>query len=131
MGALVDAGPEVEYARRLELLTRASIALWDVLAAGHRRGSLDSAIKRSSVIVNDIAALLERHPSIEVVCFNGRTAESLYRRLVLPKLDTRSAALPLQVLPSTSPAHAGVPFAIKLERWSFVLEHVPPLSRFP
>lgn len=129
MGALVDAGPEVEYRQRLEQLERASIALWDVLAAGLRRGSLDSAIERSSVVVNDIAALLERHPSIRIICFNGKTAESLYRRLVLPTLDSRAAQLPLHVLPSTSPAHAGVPFAIKLERWSFVLEHLPPLAR--
>jgi hypoxanthine-DNA glycosylase len=129
MGALVDAGPDVEYRQRLEQLKRSSIALWDVLAAGLRRGSLDAAIERSSVVVNDIASLLERNRSIAIVCFNGKTAESLYRRLVLPTLDPRSAQLPLHVLPSTSPAHAGVPFAIKLERWSFVLEHLPPLAR--
>jgi hypoxanthine-DNA glycosylase len=129
MGALVDAGPEIEYEQRLAQLKASSIALWDVVAAGYRRGSLDSAIDRSSVVVNDIASLLARHRSIELICFNGRTAESLFNRLVLPKLDPRSAQVPLQVLPSTSPAHAGMPFTIKLERWSFVLSHLPRLTR--
>jgi hypoxanthine-DNA glycosylase len=129
MGALVDAGPELEYEQRLSQLKASSIALWDVVAAGYRRGSLDSAIVRSSVVVNDIASLLDRHPSIEIICFNGRTAESLYSRLVLPKLNPRSAQLSLHVLPSTSPAHAGIPFTIKLERWSFVLSHLPIPAR--
>jgi hypothetical protein len=40
---------------------------------------------------------------------------------VLPGLPTRFAAIALHSLPSTSPAHAGMPFAVKLERWSFLL----------
>jgi hypoxanthine-DNA glycosylase len=123
MGALVGAGPEVGYRLRLARLKSASVALWDVLAAAHRAGSLDAAIVRETAIVNDFVSLFERNRHIELVCFNGRTAEALYRRRVLPSLPARFAGVPLHALPSTSPAHAGMPFAVKLERWSRVLAH--------
>jgi hypoxanthine-DNA glycosylase len=122
MDALVGAGPELTYARRLAALKRSAIALWDVLAAGEREGSLDSAIVRSTAIVNDFEDFFAHHPAIELVCFNGRTAEDLYRRRVLPTLPVRYAGIPLHSLPSTSPAHAGMPFAAKLERWSVLLD---------
>jgi hypoxanthine-DNA glycosylase len=121
MGALIDAGPELDYAQRLERLKRSALGLWDVLAAGQREGSLDAAIIRETAIVNDFATLFERHSRIELVCFNGRTAEDLYRRRVLPSLPARFAGLALHALPSTSPAHAGMPFALKLERWSLLV----------
>lgn len=129
MGALLDAGPELAYAERVARLERASLAVWDVLAAGQRAGSLDSAIVRSTAVVNDFRSLFRRHPTIGLVCFNGRTAEHLYRKRVLPDLPARAREIPLHLLPSTSPAHAGMPFAAKLERWSVLLEHLQAPSR--
>jgi hypoxanthine-DNA glycosylase len=123
MGALVGAGPELGYGQRLARLKSSSLALWDVLAAARREGSLDAAIVRETAIVNDFASLFERHDRIELVCFNGRTAEDLFRRRVLPSLPARFADVTLHALPSTSPAHAGMPFALKLERWSLLLAH--------
>jgi hypoxanthine-DNA glycosylase len=128
MGALVGAGPELAYARRLARLKRSSLALWDVLAAARRDGSLDSSIVRETAIVNDFATLFERHPCIERVCFNGRTAEDLFRRRVLPNLTARLANVELRALPSTSPAHAGMPFAAKLERWSILRIRSQPIG---
>ena len=125
MGALVGAGPELEYAGRLARFKESALGLWDVLAAGHREGSLDSAIVRATAVVNDFVSLFERYRGIERVCFNGRTAEQLYRRRVLPDLPERFAGIPLHALPSTSPAHAGMPFAVKLERWRILRDHVP------
>ena len=125
MGALVGAGPELDYAERLTRFKDASLALWDVLAAGQREGSLDSAIVRTTAIVNDFVSLFERYRGIELVCFNGRTAEDLFRRRVLPNLPGQYADIALHSLPSTSPAHAGMPFAAKLERWSIVLRYAP------
>lgn len=125
MGALVGAGPELEYAERLARFKGSALGLWDVLAAGQREGSLDSAIVRATAIINDFARLFERYRRIELVCFNGRTAEQLYRRRVLPNLPGKFAGIPLQALPSTSPAHAGMPFAAKLERWSILLTRAP------
>jgi hypoxanthine-DNA glycosylase len=117
MGALVGAGAELPYPRRLEVLIEHRIALWDVCAAAERAGALDSAIRRASVVPNDFAAFFRRHPAIELVCCNGQTAASLYRRLVMPELPAQFAAIEQRVLPSTSPAHAAMAFERKLERW--------------
>jgi TDG/mug DNA glycosylase family protein len=121
MGALIGAGPALAYAERGRRLVAARIALWDVCAAAQRPGSLDSAIVARSVIVNDFAAFYRAHPGIRLVCFNGRTAEALYRRRVLPRLSAAPRRLPLVVLPSTSPAHAALSPAEKLGRWAEAL----------
>ena len=108
------------YDRRVTLLTSHHIALWDVLAAAERPGSLDSAIVHESALANDFAAFFRAHPQIRRVYFNGRKAEALYRRFVLPGLPAEFAALNLESMPSTSPAHAGMSFAKKLERWKTI-----------
>jgi hypoxanthine-DNA glycosylase len=123
MGALFDAGPAVAYPERVQRLVRQGIAVWDVCAAARRAGSLDAAIDRSSVRVNDFAAFFAARGDILQLAFNGLAAAELYRRRVLPGLGSRWAALPRLTLPSTSPAHAAMPFAEKLRRWS-VLQQV-------
>ena len=117
MGVLFDAGPEIPYAERAGRLRSNRIALWDVCKSAARSGSLDSAIDLATVVPNDFASFLREHPRIEWVCTNGATAHRLYRRLVRPGLPVDAQALPLHVLPSTSPAHASLRFAQKLERW--------------
>ena len=93
------------------------IADWDVLAAGEREGSLDSAIVPASIVVNDFNGFFERHRKIELICFNGNTAANLFRRKVLPALAPHAASIERRVLPSTSPAYASLRFKDKLERW--------------
>ncbi|HEX5420488.1 MAG TPA: DNA-deoxyinosine glycosylase, partial [Gammaproteobacteria bacterium] len=122
MGALCGAGPQLDYAERLHTLVASGIALWDVLAAGQRRGSLDSNIVASTIVVNDFARFFARHPRIGFVCFNGRKAAELYRRWVLATLPADVAALETRDLPSTSPAHAGRSFEQKLDLWGAALE---------
>ena len=128
MGQLFGAEQSLPYAVRLKRLRAARIAVWDVLAAGEREGSLDSSIVRSSIVVNDFAEFFTQHPRIELVCFNGSTAAALFRRRVLPTLAPDWAELPTHVLPSTSPAYASLRFEQKLTRWSAVLaaEAEPP-----
>lgn len=121
MGEICAAGPELQYADRLAALRANGIALWDVLEAAERPGSLDSAIVMDTARINDIPALLDRERSIGCVCFNGRKAAELYRRRVLPLLSARAAALPAAVLPSTSPAYASLQFEDKLEQWRAAL----------
>ena len=96
------------YARRVKLLTAHRIAVWDVLAAAERPGSLDSSIVHASALANDFAAFYRAHPQIRRVYFNGRKAEELYRRFALPGLSAEFAAIRYVSLPSTSPAHAGM-----------------------
>ena len=122
MGALFGAGPALPYDARLERLRAHGVAVWDVLAAGQREGSLDSAIDRSTIVVNDFGEFFSRHRGIRLICFNGTTAAGLYRRRVEPTLGPESAAIETRLLPSTSPAHASLRFEQKLERWAAALK---------
>lgn len=124
MGQLFGADPTLPYAQRLERLCDSRIAVWDVLAAGEREGSLDSSIVRSSIVVNDFVSFFARHRGIGLICFNGNTAAALFRRHVVPKLPPECAALEARILPSTSPAYAGLRFEEKLLRWQAVLKEV-------
>jgi hypoxanthine-DNA glycosylase len=122
MGDLFDAGPAAPYAQRLESLQAAKIALWDVLAAGERAGSLDADIVKSSIFVNNFSAFFAVHRNIHYVFFNGGAAEAAFRRHVLPGLP--GASLKLIRLPSTSPAHAACSYAEKLAAWSVLVSAV-------
>ncbi len=124
MGRLFGAGQELPYETRLEILRSHRVAVWDVLAAGERSGSLDSAIVPSSMVINDFAGFFAMHGDIRLICFNGGKAAALYRRRVLPGLPAAAAALATELLPSTSPAHAARTFEQKLTRWSAALAPV-------
>ena len=100
--------PRLAYAERLERLRANGVAVWDVLAAGEREGSLDSAIEPSTIVVNDFGEFFARHRGIRLICFNGNTAAGLYRRKVQPGLAPERAAIETRVLPSTSPAYASL-----------------------
>jgi len=115
-GELGGFAHDAPYARRVAALRRCRIALWDVVASCVRAGSLDSAIRADSIRVNDFAAFLAAHPAIRRVCFNGRTAESSWRRHVAPVLPA-TLTLDYRPLPSTSPAHAGMSYLAKLKTW--------------
>jgi hypoxanthine-DNA glycosylase len=120
MGELFGAAPALAYDERLRILVRYHIALWDVCAAAIRPGSLDARIHAPSVEANDIPAFLAAHPGVRLICFNGGTAASLFRRLV-----KAPAAVRCEVLPSTSPAHAAMRPEQKLARWRDVLAQPP------
>jgi hypoxanthine-DNA glycosylase len=119
LGSLSGAGPHESYAARLRALKGAGIALWDMLAAAERQGSLDADIVQSSCEINDVADLLRRHRGIAVVGCNGQTAAKLFRRHVEPLLPR--SGIRMLCLPSTSPAYASLTFDQKLARWRRVL----------
>jgi TDG/mug DNA glycosylase family protein len=129
MGELFGASRELPYPRRLAALRKHRVALWDVCASAHRPGALDASIDRSSMVPNNFRAFLAAHRGIRRVFFNGRTAAELYRRYVLPGLPEALASIPSLILPSTSPAHAAMPYEAKLARWrqleSFVGDQSP------
>jgi hypoxanthine-DNA glycosylase len=115
MGDLFGANPQLEYQTRLQILQDNYIALWDVIEACHRPGSLDTAISQDGLATNDFVAFFDKHPDISHVYFNGQKAASLFKKQVLPGLDTQHQ---YKVLPSTSPANAAMNYAAKLESWS-------------
>lgn len=112
MGALLSFDPQISYTERCARLETAGIAVWDVLQSCERAGSLDADIDPRSSVPNDFSAFFATHPLIQRVCFNGATAEQIFRqqKMDLPELE-------LIRLPSTSPAHAGMQREIKLARW--------------
>ena len=125
MGQLFGFDATLAYARRTQCLLNQHVAVWDVCATAHRSGSLDSAIRPSSIACNDIAGFLQSHPAVRLIAFNGNAAAALFRRHLLPSLPAHLPVvqnLRYASLPSTSPANASVPYAEKLRRWRLVLE---------
>ncbi len=107
------------YAQRCEGLCEQGIAVWDVLASSVRPGSMDSDIDLGSAVVNDFRSFFCEHEQLQLIAFNGKKAEQLFRRFVdLGQLANR---IELRVLPSTSPAYAAMPFSGKLAAWREVL----------
>lgn len=116
IGEVLGIDPALPYAERTRRLADAGFALWDVLGACRRRGSLDSNIDATSIEVNDFVSFFAQFPTIQRVFLNGATAEQTFRRYVLPRVAGRFE-FALARLPSTSPANASIPFAAKLAAW--------------
>jgi hypoxanthine-DNA glycosylase len=120
MEALAGADSGLPYADRLRGLIENRIALWDVCAAAAREGSLDANIR--ALAPNDFTAFFRAHGEIELICFNGQHAAMLFSRHVRQALPQAALSLPRAILPSTSPAHAGMRFEQKLALWREALE---------
>jgi hypoxanthine-DNA glycosylase len=99
------------YTNRTAALRSRGVAVWDVLHLCRRRGSLDSAIERDSMVVNDFQSFFEAYPRIGWVFFNGAAAEANYIRLAGVDRPLRCRRLP-----STSPAQT-MRYADKLRAW--------------
>ncbi|MDQ6967010.1 MAG: DNA-deoxyinosine glycosylase [Mariprofundaceae bacterium] len=126
MGELFGFYATMPYAQRLEQLADQHVALWDVTQHCIRPGSLDAAIRDATA--NDFRAFLTAHPQIHAIFFNGRKAEELFRRLVLPGLADKHRSIERHTLPSTSPAHAAYTFEKKLEAWGIIRTCLEPLT---
>jgi TDG/mug DNA glycosylase family protein len=116
----VIAGAAGDYGARCQALQERGIAVWDVLSSSVRPGSLDADIDMESAVPNDFARFFAEHEAIDLVCFNGRKAQAMFRRFVGPVLT--SERLDYALLPSTSPAHAALTVAEKLETWRGIIE---------
>lgn len=121
MEVIFGISATADYEERIDALKRSNIALWDVLESCIRPGSMDAAIDMGSAKTNDIAALLRRQPEISVICFNGSTAENIFKKRVLPTIGDFSVRYIR--LPSTSPAHAAMSFENKVNAWRDAIHH--------
>jgi TDG/mug DNA glycosylase family protein len=117
MGDLFAADPLLDYQSRLQTLTANHIALWDVIQACQRPGSLDSAISEEGMATNDFNDFLKQFPQITHIYFNGQKAAGLFEKKVKPTL---TGHYQYHALPSTSPAYAAMNYAGKLEAWSVI-----------
>lgn len=105
----------LDYGNRLHWLKDHGIALWDVLKHCERDGSLDSRIDRRTEVPNDLKGLIAQLPQLQLVIFNGKKAEQLFRRH-FSNIDF-GGQLSMMGLPSTSPANAGMSYQEKVQAW--------------
>jgi hypoxanthine-DNA glycosylase len=103
----------LSYSKKVALLKKNKIALWDTVESCERVGAGDSEIKRLSP--TDIEQLLKKFLQIEAIFFDGKLAEKIFLKY-FPHLK-----IPNYYLPSTSPAHAGMPYKEKLKKWHHIL----------
>lgn len=122
MSELLDVETGSSYETRVKAAKSARIAVWDVLQSCTREGSLDSSIARDTQTANDFHAFFQTYKQITHIFFNGAKAEACFKQHGLRELD--DVSLTYLRLPSTSPAHASVKFAQKLQEWRAIL---PPL----
>ncbi len=122
MGRLCGFDPLLSYQKRVEYLSLSGIALWDVLTSCSRDGSLDSSIKKKSMVINDFEDFFEENSLIQWVFFNGSMSENQFKKKVWVKQKVQARMLSLHRLPSTSPAMARLDFEQKVRAWSIVGE---------
>ena len=103
------------YQQRIEILEKHHIALWDVIDTCERKGSLDSEIRNEEA--NKIEELLQNFPNIKAIFCNGQKSHKNLQKILGKKFR-----LPIIVLPSTSPAYAGLSYFDKLNLWYIILE---------
>lgn len=117
MGALYGAGPDLAYTERMSVLKASGVAVWDVLQSCLREGSLDADIREE--VPNDFAAFFTAHRGIRRVGLNGGKAAASFRRHAVCFLPPGAS---VQVLPSTSPAHAARGVQEKCAIWRAALQ---------
>lgn len=113
--ALFQVKDPLTYEEKKKLLRDHGIALWDVFHSCERKSALDSAIRNAKA--NDVPKLLKQYPNIQKIFLNSRTAEKLFQ-----KNFSNSIVISTHYLPSTSPAHAALSLAKKIQAWSVILE---------
>jgi hypoxanthine-DNA glycosylase len=106
--------PVVDYKKKLDLLLKNKIGLWDVLTEANRPGSLDSNLKQE--VLNDFDDLFKEYPNLRKLAFNGDKAFNLYlrKRAGLPQKD-------LIRLTSSSSANASKNVLLKVKEWQVAL----------
>ena len=97
-------------------LLRRGIALWDVVQSCEITGSSDASIR--DVVPNNVPQILASAP-IERILTNGRTADNLYRRFLLPVTGIDAVCLP-----STSPANAAWTIDRLADAWAPALREL-------
>ena len=104
-----------DYDERIKILEKHHIALWDVIDTCERKGSLDSEIRNEEA--NKIEELLQNFPNIKAIFCNGQKSHKNLQKILGKKFR-----MPIIVLPSTSPAYAGLSYFDKLKSWYIILE---------
>jgi len=103
-----------DYNKRLQLLTKNRIALWDIIEQCTRDGSSDNKIKNEKP--NDFKKLINQYSNITHLLFNGSNPEKYFSKHKLSSYNLK----PIPSLPSTSSANTHFTLEEKITRWSSI-----------
>jgi G:T/U mismatch-specific DNA glycosylase len=116
LAAVFESELPVSNQDKTEFLLNHHIALWDVLNVCQIDGAKDASIRNAAA--NDISGLLSS-TKVKAVFANGKSAYSLYQKLILG--DVGMQAIPL---PSTSPANCKASFDSLVTDYKMILDYV-------
>lgn len=116
MATLTGVAHDADYQQRTLALMNKGVSVWDTIASCHRPGSMDADIDTRTVSVNDFCGFFERHPTLQIVLFNGQASAKTFQKH-LGKTFLYERGLESSVMPSTSPAYAAMSLALKEEIW--------------
>lgn len=107
------------YEEKIQFIKNKNIALWDTIGSCARVGSLDQNITDETP--NDIAGLLRKYPSIQLIACNGTKSYQVFHKYM--KLAAGSSVSVIK-LPSTSPIPGRYTKTIegKLEDWQEIIK---------
>ena len=112
---LLGIPESLHYDGRTRMIRDAGIALWDVIRSCERNGSMDHGIR--NVRQNNIPAVLDQCPSINLIALNGGTAGKYFARA----WPEGFPGVMVVVLPSTSPANARLDLEEKVRLWRCII----------
>ena len=118
MSSLLKAPQCSSYTDKEKMLMRHGIMLWDVMKEAERDGSMDVNIKNG--ITNNILGLLEKHPTIKVIGFNGDKSQKFFQKHI--GKENVPPHIRLVSLRSTSPANAQFSLEQMIANWSQLFE---------
>lgn len=114
LAAVFDAVVPVSIDEKKAFLLANRVAVWDVIHSCDIEGSSDSSIK--NVVTNDLSVILNA-ADIKNIYVNGKKAEQLYNKYILPELNRTAVCLP-----STSPANAAWGLEKLVDVWKRIRE---------
>ena len=113
LASVYDEETPKSIEQKSNFLQKHKIALWDMVQSCERENSLDSNLK--NIQVNDIEGFLDKHASIQKICFTGKTSQKLYEK------NFSHLKVPTFYLPSPSPAYRAMKFDEKVKVYKDLL----------
>jgi hypoxanthine-DNA glycosylase len=119
LGAVFGRTLQSPYEEKINFALAQGLALWDVLKAADRKGSLDANITKA--IPNEFGELLAEYPEIRLIALNGRKAAAHFHS-IRNRDPSIFAGRRWIELPSTSgiPGKNILPLQEKIERWAAI-----------
>lgn len=106
-----------DYKKKIQLLLKNKIALWDVLSHCEGNGSLDANIRNE--IPNDFKSFYISYPNIKTVFLTSKKAKAFYDKYIGKKIQREYF-----LLPSPSQANTRKTFEEKANDWRLILKYL-------